>query len=100
MKKRKIRESFFEISGNRVVISSVKQAESTRGIIVRLYESSGLQTGTLLKVHPHILSLYPEVSEVTLLEAFERAIPHNGPAVKLNFAPYEIKTIFFAPKEN
>ena len=100
LEKREIKKSFFEISENRVVISSVKQAESARGIIVRLYESSGLPTKTLLKVHPHIFSLYPEVSEVTLLEAFERVIPCRGYSVKLNFTPYEIKTILFAPKEN
>lgn len=95
-----ISESFFKISRKQVIISSVKQAESGKGLIIRLYESSGLPVKARLHVHPRILTLYPCISEVNLLEVFERKISSTDTSAVLDFTPYEIKTILLAAKEN
>lgn len=93
-------ESFFEITEKQVIISSVKQAESGQGIIIRLYESSGSPVNALLNIHPRILALYPCISEVTLLEVFKRKIPCTGTSAVLDFTPFEIKTVLLASKEH
>jgi alpha-mannosidase len=76
-----------------VVVETIKQAEDSRGIIVRLYESQRqrgqvtLNAGFLLK----------EAWQTDLLEKDQVRLSPNGQSVSLHLKPYEIVTLRLVP---
>jgi alpha-mannosidase len=83
------RLSHMSISGENVVIDTVKKAEDDRAIIVRMYETHGCHgkrtfaTGMPVK----------RVMETNLMEEEERTLTlHNG-KVDISFKPFQIVTI-------
>lgn len=83
------KQSLIGFAGEHVILDTVKPAEDGSGVILRFYESSGGREHVELKwSQPH--------GEVFLSDALEREIePLSAAAglIKLDFAPYEIKTL-------
>ena len=87
-------KSFFAVSTPQVVIETVKKAEDSDEIIVRMYESFGAQTDVDLKVGLPV----SEVVEVNLLEREQGAVELNGDVVSLHFTPFQLRTLKFKVK--
>jgi alpha-mannosidase len=83
--------SFLTVSSDQVIIDAVKKAEDSDHLIVRLHEMEGTQVQVQLGSYYNV----KQWREVTLIEE-EYSSPQgeftNAP-IKLNFTPYEIKTV-------
>ena len=88
------RISIFQISGDNVIIDAVKKSEDDDGIIVRLYEAHGTRGSRTFKT---VLPVR-RVMETDLLEREEKRLPARGGALRLNFGPFEIKTLKLVTK--
>ena len=82
-------ESFASVDGAGVIIETIKRAETGEGVALRLYESLGRATTVAL----HLDRPYASAQLSDLLER------PSGPAdlSKLEFGPFEIKTILVEP---
>lgn len=83
-----ISEPLFSINASNIKYSTIKQAEDSKDIIIRLYENSGCYTSTIFSTNKAI----SEIIEVNLLEE-EVSLISNINKVQLIFKPFEIKTI-------
>ena len=78
-----------EVSAPNVIVTSVKRAEDESGLIVRMYESSGIRTNVTWEVS----SLKPQyVWECDLMEKQENMTVFDGQKVRFEIKPFEIKT--------
>ncbi|MFH1740570.1 MAG: alpha-mannosidase [bacterium] len=81
--------SRMSVSGENVVIDTVKKAEDDDGIIVRLYEAHGWRGR-----HVFQTSLPIEcVVETDLMENEEQEIPVRNGKASLDFKPFQIRTL-------
>ncbi len=82
--------SFLQVSGNSVVVETLKIAEDGGDLIVRLYES----VGGAVKVRLNVSAPIKTASECDMLETPQRKlrVSKNG-AITLNFRAFEIKTV-------
>lgn len=87
--KRPAMDSLITSSCSNVIIDTVKRAEDDRQIIVRMYESAGIDCVTDV----HINGTWDNIEEVNLLEEPLRQIAGARQNTKLTFSPFEIKTI-------
>jgi len=83
--------SWFTVDNGNICIEAVKPAENGDGFVVRCYETQGGSCTCRLK------SSIPaeEVCSVNLLEEIEGQILPEGDSVRLDFKPFEIKTLLF-----
>ncbi|ULO04924.1 alpha-mannosidase [Paenibacillus sp. 19GGS1-52] len=82
--------SFIEFNGQHVVLDTVKPSEDGRGSILRLYESSGgREVVQLIWKQP-----YSEVYLSNALEDKLELVDHHQGEFELDFAPFEIKTLY------
>lgn len=81
--------SLFSISKATIALSSVKQSEDGRGIVVRLYEATGNATDVSLQFGRKPASAV----ETDLLERPLKDLPFKGVRLPLRFKPFEIKTV-------
>ncbi|MDR2742551.1 MAG: glycosyl hydrolase-related protein, partial [Treponema sp.] len=83
------RRSFCSVSGESVIIESIKAPEETGGdrktIVLRLYESLGGRTRTTLRFNRGISAIY----EADMLEKKEQKLPFTGNETSLDFKPFE-----------
>lgn len=82
--------SFVGFAGQHVVLDTIKPSEDGRGSVLRFYESSGGREGVKF-------SWNQPFSEVFLSNALEEElelIEHSEGEFEIQFAPYEIKTIY------
>jgi len=77
------------VSKPNIVIDSIKKAEDTNDIIVRLHEASGIDTKAMLTIGIKIANIF----ECDLLENNQREVNISNSKINLKFKPYEIKTI-------
>lgn len=86
--------SLFHINASNVVIETIKKAEDSDDIILRLYEAENKRTECKLDV------AFPlaEAVQTNLMEEVECTLPMTGSTVKLTMLPFEIKTIRITPK--
>ena len=86
--------SLFHINASNVVIETIKKAEDSDDIILRLYEAENKRTECKLDV------AFPlaEAVQTNLMENAECTLPTTGSTVKLTMLPFEIKTIRITPK--
>jgi alpha-mannosidase len=88
-----VRQSFCSVSGESVIIESVKAPEEAGGngktVTLRLYESLGGRTRTTLRFNRRISALY----ETDMLEDQGKELPFAGNEAPLEFKPFEIKTL-------
>lgn len=85
--------SFFSIDDDSLIITSIKKAESGEGLVIRFFESAGKRTTASLHVHPSIITEYPNISAVNLMEEFEKEILLIDGEIKITADPYEISTL-------
>ncbi|UZR94569.1 alpha-mannosidase [Chondrinema litorale] len=83
--------AYLETDRYNIIIESVKQAEYTDELVVRLYESSGVDCYAYLKVSFD----YREVKLVNIMERDLDELETDGNIIKLFFKPFEIHTIKF-----
>lgn len=81
--------SLFRVSAPNVVIETIKKAEDSDDIILRLYEAENKRTDCTLTAAFDLA----EAVQTNLMEEPEDMLPVSGGSVKLNMAPFEIKTI-------
>lgn len=81
--------SMLSISAPNVVIETVKKAEDSDDIVVRMYEAENKQTTCVL----HTAVELTGCTETNLMEEPEKVLPVSGNDVSLTFRPFEIKTV-------
>jgi alpha-mannosidase len=82
-------QSYFSITGDNVVIDSVKKAEDDDGIIVRMYEAHGARGRRTFSTSLPI----SKVIETNLMEKEERELKSAKGKVQLTFNPFQIRTL-------
>jgi alpha-mannosidase len=82
-------QSYFSITGDNVIIDSVKKAEDDNGIIVRMYEAHGARGRRTFSTSLAIR----KVIETNLMEKEEREIKSVKGKVELSFSPFQIRTL-------
>lgn len=85
--------SWFQVWPMDVILDVVKKREEGEGLVLRLYESSGRHTEARL----HLPAGFRRWGEANLLEETTQAFDLSGQELKLNFRPFEIKTIILIP---
>lgn len=83
--------SFLSCSADNVIIDTVKQAEDSQDLIIRLYESSGMDCEAEISTAHEYRKFY----EVDLMEHNARALKlqKSGTGVRLHFQPFQIRTL-------
>lgn len=83
-------DSFVSVDNDSIIIEAIKKAEDSDAIVIRLYESKGKEAKCSLKLSLDGYKAY----NTNLCEDIEGEVKVN----KLNFGPFEIKTIMFVKK--
>jgi alpha-mannosidase len=81
--------SRLSVTGEGVIIETVKKAEDDDGIIVRLYEARGARGRCTLRTTLPVRAAV----ETDLMERPERRLPVRNGAVALYFRPFQIRTL-------
>lgn len=81
--------SLLNVEAPNVIVEAVKMAEGRGDLIIRLYESEHRGTRTRL----HLNAQAHSVVETNLLEQDVRPLELEGQSVRLEFRPFEIKTL-------
>ena len=81
-------DSLFTCDNPNLVIDTVKVAENSDEIVVRLYESNGCSGTAVLNVGAPIAG----AAESNLIEQKTGDVTVENNAITFNFTPYEIKT--------
>ena len=82
--------SFASVAPENVILTAVKKAEDTNGLVFRMYEWAG-KDGT---VELHVPAGATAATVTNMMEAPEgAALPVTGDVVKAPIHPYEILTI-------
>lgn len=87
--KSSVRYTMCEVLSPNVIVTSVKRAEDESGLIVRMYESSGIRTN----VEWNLEDLCPKyIYKCDMMEQKEREVVFDGQRAKFEIRPFEIKT--------
>jgi alpha-mannosidase len=82
--------SIFQIDAANIILETVKPAEDgSDDLILRLYESKRNRTDCTLTTSLDV----KQATQVDMLEKFQADIPLTKGKIKLNFHPFEIKTL-------
>jgi alpha-mannosidase len=81
--------SLAHIEAENVIIETVKKAEKSDDIILRLYEASGATTRTSLTFDKEIKAIW----KTNLMEEPEKSQDHQQKSVELTLSPFEIQTL-------
>jgi len=82
--------SFIKLNAPYIILETVKKAEDSEEIIVRLYEAAHRNTAVTI----HFSQPVETIEEANLMEESVQALPvKNKNEVKLEFQPFEIKTL-------
>ena len=81
--------SLAHVEADNVIIETVKKAEKSDDIILRLYEASGATTRTTLTFDRKIKAIW----STNLLEESEKSLDHQQKSVELILSPFEILTL-------
>lgn len=82
-------QSWFSVSGENVIIDTVKKAEDDDSLIVRLYECHGCRGKHVFQTSLPV----KRVIEVDLMEKEEKKLSFKHGTVSLNFGPFQIRTL-------
>ncbi|GIO85711.1 alpha-mannosidase [Paenibacillus faecis] len=80
---------FLRLHADNIMVEAVKKAEDSDHLILRLYETAGTAARGTLELGFDCCV----IEETDLMEAPIRVLGKNGREVKLDFTPFEIKTI-------
>ncbi len=86
--------SFVTVDAPNVVIETIKQAEDTRGIIVRLYENERARGTVTLRAGFPLQAVY----RCNMLENDEAELATQEDVVRFEMAPYQIVTLRLLPE--
>lgn len=81
--------SYFAITGENVIIETVKKAEDDQSIIVRMYETSGIRGSRTFKTSLPV----KKIIETNLMEKEEKKLDVKNGSVSLTFTPFQIRTL-------
>ncbi|KIL41372.1 alpha-mannosidase [Gordoniibacillus kamchatkensis] len=82
--------ALMELGGSHVMIESVKRAEDSQDLIIRLYETAGGKSQARLKLH----FPYSRLEWVNLLEEpADEVAEASGGELQMSFSAFEIKTL-------
>lgn len=81
--------SIAKVNNENIIIEVIKKSENSSDIIIRMYEALNMRTNTTLEFFKDI----EEVFECDMLENNTLKLNHLKNKIKLNFLPFEIKTI-------
>ncbi|MCC6694735.1 MAG: alpha-mannosidase [Candidatus Hydrogenedentes bacterium] len=81
--------SQMSITGENVIIETIKKAEDDDGIIVRLYEAHGSRGRNTIETALPVARAF----ETDLMEHHERELTVRNGSIALSFKPFEIKTV-------
>jgi alpha-mannosidase len=81
--------SYFTISGQNIIIETVKKAEDDNSMIVRIYEAHGIRGIRTFQTSLPVR----RIVETDLMEREETRLAVKDGKVKLNFTPYQIRTL-------
>jgi alpha-mannosidase len=85
------RWGFVEVSATNILVSDLKPAQGG-GVALRLYEATGQPARAVtIKLNAQVAS----AKDANLLEDPGQSLPVNGSVVRVDFHPFEIKTILF-----
>lgn len=84
-----VRDAFVEVSGLSLGIGALKQTEDGNGLILRVYEPNGARGIARLKFSRSMSTIEP----VNLLEDAIESPLEGGDTAKLEFRPFEIKSL-------
>lgn len=84
-----LRESFFEIENAELIVESLKKAEDSDDLIMRLYEPEGFRGTALLGLNLPV----SRVALCTLLEEEIAELDLNEGIVELAFTPFQVLTL-------
>lgn len=87
--KRAALDSFVTSNCPNVIIDTVKRAEDDKQIVIRMYESCGIDCQSEIQITTPVES----IEEVNLMEESLHTLPVSGDKLKLTFGPFEIRTI-------
>jgi len=77
------------VTGDNIVIETIKKAEDDDAIIVRLYEAHGARGRRTFRTTLPVR----QIIETNLMEAEEKKLAAKNGAVTLEFTPYQIRTL-------
>ncbi len=81
--------SFFKASPSNIVLATIKKAEDRETLVLRLYESEGVETEALIEFFRRPKKIY----ELDLMENRLNSVPSGKKSFSLKFGKSEIKTI-------
>lgn len=81
--------SFFQVDAPNIVLDTVKMAEDGKGIILRLFETSGCHTRAMVKTG----FLFEAVFQCDLLERKIEDMEKSGQGFSYHFSPFEILNV-------
>lgn len=81
--------SFASVDSSNVIVETIKKAEDSDNIIIRMYETWNKKTDCMLNIGLPFKS----ATECNLLEEKDEPVEFDSKSVKLTFKPFEIKTI-------
>ncbi|MDD6478981.1 MAG: glycoside hydrolase family 38 C-terminal domain-containing protein [Oscillospiraceae bacterium] len=84
-------KSLLSVDADNVIIETVKPAEDGNGFIARIYETEGSYTICNLEFDSKLKSVF----KTDMLEYEDEAIDTENNSIKLDFKPFEIKTLRF-----
>ncbi len=87
-------DALIQLDSDNIIVEAVKNAEDKDGIVVRLYETEGTHTFAELRTSIPVV----RIEETDMLEYRKADISVSGGAVKLEFRPFEIKTLKLCKK--
>ncbi len=90
----KFPQACWSVSTENIEYSTMKSAENGNGYIIRFYEKAGRKTSCVLKFHNFGECVFKE----TNLVEEDLSDFGTGSELKLDFGPFEIKTLRFIPK--
>ncbi|MCD6089718.1 alpha-mannosidase [Candidatus Bathyarchaeota archaeon] len=83
------RHSFISIEPNNVILTVMKKAEDSDGLVLRFYEISGKEAEVVIRID----ELFREAVETNLIEKPISRIRLSGEKIRIPVSKYEIKTI-------
>ena len=90
-------QSFLQVSAPNIILSAFKRSQDKSGWIMRFYEAHGNPTETKITISSHLLQI-KSIWECDLMENKNAVLPsveNASNSLKIEFQPYEIKTLFF-----
>ncbi|UYO05944.1 alpha-mannosidase [Paenibacillus sp. PSB04] len=75
-----------------IMIDTVKKAEDSDDIVIRMYEYGGIRTRARVELDPQV-GVVSAAAETNLMEEGGEPLSVSGNGTELRFKPYEIKTL-------